>query len=116
MVQLNFSALSVDSPFERDVVEGCVREMLLLLLRAVAAQRSVFLIFRGIGILSFQHSIVKMKFYRDFISSMDGSGTLLWALTNVSLSLHIYQFAVLMGLVLTKSLKYPAISCGGDKW
>lgn len=85
MVQLNFTALSMDSPFERDVVEGCVREMLLLLLRAVAAQRTVFLIFRGIGILSFRQSVVKMKFYRDFISSMDGSGTLLWALTNVSL-------------------------------
>ncbi|XP_047007306.1 coiled-coil domain-containing protein 81 isoform X2 [Ictalurus punctatus] len=82
VVQLNFTALSMDSPFERDVVEGCVREMLLLLVRAVAAQRTVFLIFRGIGILSFRHSNVKMKFYRDFISSMDGSGTLLWALTN----------------------------------
>ncbi|TSK17776.1 Polycomb protein eed [Bagarius yarrelli] len=82
VVQLNFSALSMDSPFERDVVEGCVREMLLLLLRAVAAQRTVFLIFRGIGILSFQHCNVKMKFYRDFISNMDGSGTLLWAMTN----------------------------------
>lgn len=91
MVQLNFTALSMDSPFERDVVEGCVREMLLLLVRAVAAQRTVFLIFRGIGILSFRHSNVKMKFYRDFISSMDGSGTLLWALTNVSLSLHTYR-------------------------
>lgn len=90
MVQLNFTALSMDSPFERDVVESCVREMLLLLLRAVAAQRTVLLIFRGIGILSFRHNNVKMKFYREFISSMDGSGRLLWALTNVSLQfIHI---------------------------
>ncbi|XP_034145532.1 coiled-coil domain-containing protein 81 isoform X2 [Esox lucius] len=82
LVQLNFTALSVESPFERGVVEGCVRETLLLLLRAVATGRSALLTFRGIGELSFCQSKVKMKFYRDFVRNMDGSGRLLWALSN----------------------------------
>ncbi|KAG7315736.1 hypothetical protein KOW79_020602 [Hemibagrus wyckioides] len=115
VVQLNFSALSVDSPFERDVVEGCVREMLLLLLRAVAAQRSIFLIFRGIGVLSFRHSIVKMKFYRDFISSMDGSGTLLWALTNrpgTSISVISGKHSSLQRPGSCNAMTFPKISSG----
>ncbi|XP_027012263.1 coiled-coil domain-containing protein 81 isoform X1 [Tachysurus fulvidraco] len=115
VVQLNFTALSVDSPFERDVVEGCVREMLLLLLRAVAAQRSVFLIFRGIGVLSFQHSNVKMKFYRDFISSMDGSGTLLWALSNrpgTSISIISGKHSSLQRLGSCNAMTFPKISSG----
>ena len=84
MVPLNFTALSTESPFDRDVVEGCIRETLLLLLRAVSTQRAVVFTFRGIGVLSFHHSNVKMKFCKDFISAMDGTGKLLWALTNGS--------------------------------
>ena len=86
VVPLNHAALSAESPFERDTVEGCVRETLLLLLRAVAGGRAVLFTFQGVGVLCFRHGKVKMKFYRDFISSMDGSGRLLWALSNVSLS------------------------------
>ncbi|KAM9455223.1 coiled-coil domain-containing protein 81-like [Clarias gariepinus] len=115
VVQLNFTALSLDSPFERDVVEGCVREMLLLLLRAVSAQRTVFLIFRGIGILSFRHSIVKMKFYRDFISSMDGSGKLLWALTNrpgTSISVVSGNLSSLQRPGSCNAMTFPKISSG----
>ncbi|CAB1327491.1 unnamed protein product, partial [Coregonus sp. 'balchen'] len=65
-LDLNFTALSVESPFERHVVEGCVRETLLVLLRAVAAGRSVLFTVHAIGELSFCQSKVKMKFYHDF--------------------------------------------------
>ncbi|KAI5629536.1 hypothetical protein C0J50_7928 [Silurus asotus] len=115
VVQLNFSALSIDSPFERDVVEGCVREMLLLLLRAVTAQRTVFLLFQGIGILSFRHSTVKMKFYRNFISSMDGSGTVLWALTNrpgTSISIVSGTLSSLQRPGSCNAMTFPKISSG----
>ncbi|XP_076159765.1 coiled-coil domain-containing protein 81-like isoform X1 [Alosa pseudoharengus] len=81
-VPLNFSALAAESPFERDVIEGCIRETLMLLLRAVASQRSVLFTFRGIGVLVFRNSKVKMHFYKDFVTSMDGSGKALWALSN----------------------------------
>ncbi|KAL1021775.1 hypothetical protein UPYG_G00017790 [Umbra pygmaea] len=82
LVQLNLTALSVDGLFDRDLVEGCIRETLLALLRAVATGRSVLFTFHGIGELSFRQRKVKMKFYHDFVTAMDGSGKLLQALLN----------------------------------
>ncbi|XP_070692346.1 coiled-coil domain-containing protein 81-like isoform X2 [Pempheris klunzingeri] len=82
VVQLNFTAVSQETPFSRDVVEGCIRETLVLLLRALASEQNVFLTFRGIGVLSFKNNKVRMKFNRDFINAMDGTGRLLLALNN----------------------------------
>ncbi|KAF4119204.1 coiled-coil domain-containing protein 81-like [Onychostoma macrolepis] len=76
VVPLNFSALSAEGPFQRDAVERCVRETLLLLLRTAATQPSVSHTFPGIGVLTFRQSRVKMLFCRDFISALDGSGKL----------------------------------------
>ncbi|XP_074475307.1 coiled-coil domain-containing protein 81-like [Sebastes fasciatus] len=83
VVQLNFAAVSQETPFSRDVVEGCIRETLLLLFRALASeQQNIFLTFQGIGILSFKNNKVRMKFNRDFINAMDGTGRLLLAFNN----------------------------------
>ncbi|XP_075994603.1 coiled-coil domain-containing protein 81-like [Genypterus blacodes] len=79
VVQLNFSAVSHESPFSRDVVEGCVRETLLLLFRALASEQHLLLTFPGVGVLSFKNKKVRMKFNRDFVNAMDGSGRLLLA-------------------------------------
>ncbi|KAM7014727.1 coiled-coil domain-containing protein 81-like [Tautogolabrus adspersus] len=82
VVQLNFAAVSQETPFSRDVVEGCVRETLLLLCRALASEQNIFLTLQGIGVLSFKNNKVRMKFNRDFISAMDGTGRLLLAFNN----------------------------------
>ncbi|XP_051756346.1 coiled-coil domain-containing protein 81-like isoform X2 [Ctenopharyngodon idella] len=82
VVPLNFLAVSAQSPYDRDAVEGCVRETLHLLLRAACARQSVLHTFPGIGVLAFRQSRVKMMFYRDFISAVDGTGKLSAALTN----------------------------------
>ncbi|XP_073320847.1 coiled-coil domain-containing protein 81-like [Pagrus major] len=82
VVQLNFAAVSRETPFSRDVVEGCVRETLLLLFRALASEQNVFLTLQGIGLLSFKNNKVRMKFNRDFINAMDGTGKLLLAFNN----------------------------------
>ncbi|XP_069553928.1 coiled-coil domain-containing protein 81-like isoform X1 [Brachyistius frenatus] len=82
VVQLNFTAVSRESPFSRVVVEGCVRETLLLLFRALASDKNVFLTFEGIGVLSFKNNKVQMKFNRDFINAMDGTGRLLLVFNN----------------------------------
>ena len=58
VVQLNFAAVSRETPFSRDVVEGCVRETLLLLFRALASEQNVFLTLQGIGLLSFKNNKV----------------------------------------------------------
>ncbi|XP_070765490.1 coiled-coil domain-containing protein 81-like [Enoplosus armatus] len=82
VVQLNFAAVSQETPFSRDVVEGCVRETLVLLFRALASEQNVSLTLQGVGVLSFKNNKVRMKFNRDFINAMDGSGRLLLAFNN----------------------------------
>ena len=83
VVQLNYSALSFESPFDRDTVESCVKEVLQAMARSVGARRNVEFTFQGIGRLQIRNSKVKMKFYKDFINSMDGSGQLVNALKDV---------------------------------
>ncbi|XP_010730140.2 coiled-coil domain-containing protein 81 [Larimichthys crocea] len=82
VVQLNYTAVSQETPFSRDVVEGCIRETLLLLFRTLASEQNVFLTLQGIGVLSFKNNKVRMKFNRDFIHAMDGTGRLLLAFNN----------------------------------
>lgn len=84
IVQLNFSALSSESPFDRDTIEGCVKEVLQAYSRAVQARRNVEFTFCGIGKLVIRDGKVKMKFFKDFMNMMDGSGQLSEALRNVS--------------------------------
>ena len=88
-VQLNFSALSFESPFDRDTVEACVKEVLQALARSVGARRNIEFQFQGIGRLQIRNSKVKMKFFKEFINSMDGSGQLVNALKDVSGCCHV---------------------------
>ncbi|XP_039600552.1 coiled-coil domain-containing protein 81-like [Polypterus senegalus] len=82
VVPLNFTSIALESSFDRDTVEGCMRDTLLLLSRTLASKRNVLFNFRGIGVLSVRNGKVKMKFYRDFLNSMDTSGNLLNSLCN----------------------------------
>ena len=92
VVQLNYAAMSFESPYDRDVVENCVREILGAVHRAVGAKKNVELTFNGIGRLQIRESKVKMKFYKEFINSMDGSGKLLDSLQNVSILFTCFDF------------------------
>ncbi|KAM4593555.1 coiled-coil domain-containing protein 81-like [Odontesthes bonariensis] len=74
VVQLNFAAVSQETPFNRNIVEGCVKETLQLLFRALASQKNAFLTFKGIGVLSLKNNKVQMNFNRDFINAMEGTG------------------------------------------
>lgn len=58
VVQLNFAAVSQETPFSRDVVGGCIRETLLLLSKALASEQNVFLSLQGIGVLHFRNNKV----------------------------------------------------------
>ncbi|XP_046374340.1 coiled-coil domain-containing protein 81-like isoform X4 [Haliotis rufescens] len=82
VVPLNFAALSFETPFDRDTVERCVKEILNAVSRAVGAKRNVELTFTGIGKLSVRENRVKMKFFKEFVRQMDGSGKLVDALQN----------------------------------
>ncbi|XP_074160776.1 coiled-coil domain-containing protein 81 [Sminthopsis crassicaudata] len=82
VVQLNFVMISLEGPFNRDVVEGCVKETLLFLSRSISVKQNVEFTFKGIGVLMIRDSKVKMRFYKDFLCAMDGSGNLVKALSN----------------------------------
>lgn len=84
VVPLNFVMISLEGPFTRDVVEGCVKETLLFLSRSISTKQNVEFTFKGIGVLVIKDGKVKMRFYKDFLCTMDGSGTLAKALTNVN--------------------------------
>uniref|UniRef100_A0A8C8ZA52 Coiled-coil domain containing 81 n=1 Tax=Prolemur simus TaxID=1328070 RepID=A0A8C8ZA52_PROSS len=82
VVPLNFVMISLESPFNRDVVEGCVKETLLFLSRSISTKQNVEFMFKGIGVLMIKDGKVKMRFYKDFLCAMDGSGALAKALAN----------------------------------
>ena len=67
----------MESPFDRDLVERCVKEVLQAFSRTVQKNGNVEFSFAGIGRLSIRDSKVKMKFFKDFIASMDSNGTLM---------------------------------------
>ena len=71
---LNYSVLSNESPFDRDTVELCVKEVLLALNKYISQQRHIVFVFPGIGKLLIRDSRARMKFYREFVTSVDGSG------------------------------------------
>ncbi|KAK2501291.1 hypothetical protein MC885_014476 [Smutsia gigantea] len=82
VVPLNFVMISLEGPFNRDTVEGCVKETLLFLSRSISIKQNVEFTFKGIGVLMIRDGKVKMRFYKDFLCSMDGSGALVKSLTN----------------------------------
>ncbi|XP_047374331.1 coiled-coil domain-containing protein 81 [Sciurus carolinensis] len=82
VVPLNFVMISLEGPFNRDTVEGCVKETLLFLSRSISIKKHVEFTFKGIGVLVIKDSRVKMRFFKDFLCTMDGSGTLMKALAN----------------------------------
>lgn len=84
VVQLNFSVLSMESPFDRNTVEACVKEILQALSRSLSLKKNVDFVFSGIGRLQIRDSKVKMRFYKEFINSMDGSGKLVESMKDVS--------------------------------
>ena len=55
-------------------METCVQEVLQAVSRSLAMGRSVELDFTGIGRLLVKEKKVKMKFFKEFIRSMDTSG------------------------------------------
>ena len=105
-MQLNFSALAFESPFTRDTVELCVKEVLQALSRSVAAKKNVEFVFQGIGRLQIRNSKVKMRFYKDFLNSMDGSGQLVKALKDVS----VYKFTFFCNLYAVQRLTFVSSS------
>ncbi|CAB3978852.1 Hypothetical predicted protein [Paramuricea clavata] len=82
ILPLNFTVIASDLPYPREVVESCVKEVLQAVSRSLHVKRNVEFIFSGIGCLSLRDARVKMKFYKEFVKSMDNTGELVNALRN----------------------------------
>ncbi|KAK6986289.1 coiled-coil domain-containing protein 81 [Biomphalaria glabrata] len=82
VLPLNFSSISFESPFDRDTVERCVKDIVGSVSRSVASKRNVELRFAGIGRLMIREGRVKMKFYKEFINGLDSTGKLVDSLMN----------------------------------
>ena len=68
---LNYTVLSNESPFDRDTIELCIKEVLLALNKYISQQRHIEFVFPGIGKLLIRDSRARMKFYREFVTSVD---------------------------------------------
>ncbi|XP_005103098.1 coiled-coil domain-containing protein 81 [Aplysia californica] len=82
VLPLNFASISFESPFDRDTVERCCKEIISSSARALASKRNIELCFSGIGRLTIREGRVKMKFYKEFINEMDSSGKLVDSMMN----------------------------------
>ncbi|KAM8975360.1 coiled-coil domain-containing protein 81 isoform 2-T2 [Pelodytes ibericus] len=82
VVPLNYIALSLACSFNRDIIKGCVKETISAFSRSIAIKQNVEFIFRGIGLLLIRDPKVKMKFYKEFVNSLDGTGNLVKSLSN----------------------------------
>jgi len=76
VIPLNIAQVAMDAQMNRDDVDSCVREVVSAMSRMVASKRSVDLTFNGIGRLQIRDTRVKMKFFKGFVESADGSGRL----------------------------------------
>lgn len=76
VVALNYTILANYSPFDRDTVEMCVKEILHTFSYVVGVGKSIELPLVSVGKLVVRDGRAKMKFFRDFIQQLDSSGQL----------------------------------------
>lgn len=71
IVPLNFTAISREGSYSRDMIELCIKEVLLAMSRCLFSKRSVQLDFYAVGRLVIKSSSAKMAFFQDFIKKLD---------------------------------------------
>ena len=91
---MNFAAISQDADYDRDTVEQCTKEMLLVLSKSLQSKKNIEFTFPTIGRLIIRDSKVKMKFYKDFLQTIDATGTVANAMRNVSTLVFNLHFVI----------------------
>lgn len=76
MVKMNFTSIAISMGAERDLVEGCIREILQALSRVIASREPIQFFFYNIGYLMVRDFRARVKFTPTFIKRMDGTGQL----------------------------------------
>ena len=88
---LNYFAIANETAFKRDDIECGVRHVLQVFNRSVASRKNVEFTFTGIGKLLIRDFKVKMRFFKEFVNSCDGSGKVVEDMQNVSFKKIIYH-------------------------
>ena len=73
-----------------------MKEILGSVNRTVNTRKNVELVFSGIGRLTIRDSKVKMRFYKEFINQMDGSGKMLDSMQNVSYHVNESKYSYMI--------------------
>ena len=68
---LNYFYIQTQSIYTRDQIDQCVKHVLQIFNRSIAAQRNVEFTFSHIGKLQIRNGKVKMRFFKDFVSNVD---------------------------------------------
>ena len=68
---LNYFSIQTQSNYTRDQIEQCVKHVLQVFNRSVAARRNVEFTFSRIGKLLIRDGKVKMRFFKDFVHAVD---------------------------------------------
>ena len=71
---LNYCFIQTQSVYTRDQIDLCVKHVLQIFNRSIAAQRNVEFTFSNIGKLQIRDGKVKMRFFKEFVSSVDENG------------------------------------------
>ena len=74
VVPLNYTVLCNGTSYDRDTVELSVREVLHAIAKALASNKSVNVDFPKIGRLLIREKKAHMKFFKEFVRSMESSG------------------------------------------
>lgn len=80
---LNYIAIANETAFSRDDIEVCVKHVLQVLNRSVQAKKNIEFTFTGIGKLQIKNCRIKMKFFKQFVNSVDQSGKAVTEMQNV---------------------------------
>ena len=80
---INYAAIANETPFSRDDVETCVKHVLQVFNRSVQSKKNIEFTFTGIGKLQIRNCKVKMKFFKEFVNTVDQSGKAVAEMQNV---------------------------------
>lgn len=85
-VPLDYAAIALETSHSLDTVENCVNETVMYLSRCISNGLNVDFVLRDMGVLLIRQKKVKMRFYENFLLSLDAAGNLKEIITSVSLT------------------------------
>lgn len=109
IVPLDYSQLSQRTTLPKKLVKECVNDIVVLFSWGAGLGEDYDLVFKGIGFLMSRNKILTMRYYEDFLLTIDGTGMLLNCLLSVSLTL----FPGLLGGLLRSSQRTQELASLG---